>query len=354
MTADIASEKSAQTGLTWQEWGLYLARRMFQLIIVLLGLAAVTFVVTRFLGNPVYLLVGVQADEETIQRVTQRLGLDRPLWEQYLTYVWNLAQGNLGVSRFTSNTVAFDIRHRLPATVELATIALLLGIAWTIPLGLLSARHKNSFIDRFSQGLVEAGVAIPSFWLGLLLVYILFFQFNLFPAPLGRLGPTVKPPPDITGLYTLDSLLAGQWATFKDAFMHLALPAFTLAFTTCPPILQITRNAMVEILRSDYIRAAKTYGIADRTIYYRYALKNALLPVTTMIAMTYGFLLGGTVLVEVVFAWPGLGLYAVDAMNNSDYEPIVGVVLLSALVYVVVYLITDILHFAIDPRIRTR
>lgn len=338
----------------WQEWGLYLGRRFLQLVIVLLGLAAVTFVVTRFLGNPVYLLVGVQADQKTIETVTRRLGLDRPLWEQYLTYVSNLAQGDLGVSRFTSNPVTVDIGQRLPATLELSTAALLLGIAWTVPLGLLAARHKRGWLDRLAQGLVEAGVAIPSFWLGLLLVYLLFYQFNLFPAPLGRLGLTAQAPPPVTGLYTLDSLLAGDWTAFRAALSHLALPAITLAFTSCPPILQITRNAMVEVLRSDYIRAARSNGIPERIIFLRYALKNVLLPVTTMIAMTYGYLLGGTVLVEVVFAWPGLGLYAVDAMNNSDYEPIVGVVLVSAIVYVVIYLITDILHFMIDPRLRTQ
>ncbi|MBI1880110.1 MAG: ABC transporter permease [Chloroflexi bacterium] len=338
----------------WQDWGLYLGRRLLQLIIVLLGLAAVTFVVTRFLGNPVYLLVGVQADEKTIETVTRRLGLDRPLWEQYLAYVGNLARGDLGVSRFTSNPVTFDIGQRLPATLELSTAALLLGIAWTVPLGLLAARHRRGWLDRLAQGLVEAGVAIPSFWLGLLLVYLLFYQLSLFPAPLGRLGPPATAPPYVTGLYTLDSLLIGDWEAFRAALSHLALPAITLAFTSCPPILQITCNAMVEILRSDYIRAARSNGIPERTIFLRYALKNALLPVTTMIAMTYGYLLGGTVLVEVVFAWPGLGLYAVDAMNNSDYEPIIGVVLLSAVVYVVIYLITDILHFVIDPRLRTQ
>jgi peptide/nickel transport system permease protein len=338
----------------WQDWGLYLGRRLIQVLIVLLGLSAVTFFVTRFLGNPVYLLAGVQADEDTIRVITERLGLDRPIWEQYLRYLGNLLQGDLGVSRFTANTVAVDIKARLPATIELATMALILGIAWTVPLGLLSARHKGSSLDRFAQGLVEAGVAIPSFWLGLLLVYLLFFQLEWFPAPLGRLGPTSRPPPEVTGMYTVDSLLAGDLKTFGDSIHHLILPAITLAFTACPPILQMTRNSMVEILRSDYIRAAKSYGIAERTIYYRYALKNALLPVTTMIAMTYGFLLGGTVLVEVVFSWPGLGQYAVTAMNNSDYEPIVGVVLLAALIYVIVYLITDIFHLVVDPRVRTQ
>jgi peptide/nickel transport system permease protein len=184
----------------WHEWGIYLGRRLLQLIIVLLGLAAITFVVTRFLGNPVYLLAGVQADEKTIETITRRLGLDRPLWEQYLIYVANLAHGDMGVSRFTSNPVMVDIGRRLPATLELSTAALLLGIAWTVPLGLLAARHKRSWLDRLAQGLVEAGVAIPGFWLGLLLVYLLFYQLNLFPAPLGRLGPTATAPPYVTGL----------------------------------------------------------------------------------------------------------------------------------------------------------
>ncbi|NJN97423.1 MAG: ABC transporter permease [Anaerolineales bacterium] len=219
----------------WQEWGLYLGRRLLQLMIVLLGLAAITFVVTRFLGNPVYLLAGVQADEKTIETITRRLGLDRPLWEQYLIYVANLAHGDLGVSRFTSNPVMVDIGRRLPATLELSTAALLLGIAWTVPLGLLAARHKRSWLDRLAQGLVEAGVAIPSFWLGLLLVYLLFYQLNLFPAPLGRLGPTATAPPYVTGLYTVDSLLMGNWEAFRAALSHLALPAITLAFTSCPP-----------------------------------------------------------------------------------------------------------------------
>jgi peptide/nickel transport system permease protein len=258
----------------------------------------------------------------------------------------------LGKSNFTAHTVAFDIKQRLPATLELSTCALIIGIAWTVPLGLLSAKYQNSWLDRLSKGLVEAGVAIPSFWLGLLLVYLLFFHLDWFPAPLGRLGSAVQPPQQITGLLTVDSLLDGNWDSFKSAIMHLTLPAVTLAFTSCPPILQITRNAMIEIASSDYIRVAKSYGIKDAKVYYQYALKNALIPISTIIAMTYGFLLGGTVLVEVVFSWPGLGMYAVEAMNHSDYQPIVGVVLLSALVYVVVYLVTDILHHAVDPRVK--
>ena len=337
---------------TLQEWLMYLLRRLLQVIFVLLGLAAITFSVTQFLGNPVYLLVGVQADEETVRVMTERLGLDRPLWEQYTSYVWNLLHGDLGKSNFTAHTVAFDIRHRLPATLELSTCALIIGMAWTIPLGLLSAKYKNSWLDRFSKGLVEAGVAIPSFWLGLLLVYLFFFHLDWFPAPLGRLGSAVQPPEQITGLLTVDSLLEGNWESFRSSIMHLALPAVTLAFTSCPPILQITRNAMTEIATSDYIRVAKSYGISDLKAYYQYALKNALIPISTIIAMTYGFLLGGTVLVEVVFSWPGLGMYAVEAMNHSDYQPIVGVVLLSALVYVLVYLATDIFHHAVDPRVR--
>lgn len=335
-----------------KEWSTFIGRRLLYLLVVLLGVSSITFAVTHFLGNPVYLLVGVQTNQEIIDNMMNQLGLDRPLWQQYLAYVGNVARGNLGVSRHTFNPVAFDIQHRLPATVELATAALILGVLWTVPLGILSARRKGSSLDRFCQTLVEIGVAVPSFWLGLLLIYLLFVQFPLVPAPLGRLDANIKPPPGVTGLYTVDSLLAGDMVAFRSAVGHLLLPAFVLAFTSAPRILQITRNTMIDILGGDYIRAARSYGLRDHTV-TRYALKNALPPILTMIAMTYGWTLGGTVLIETVFAWPGLGLYAVDAMNHSDYEPIVGVVLLSAVVYVVIYLITDIFHFAIDPRLRT-
>lgn len=334
-------------------WARFIGKRLLGLIIVLIGVSSITFVVTHLLGNPVYLLVGAQADQEMIDNMMRQMGLHRPIWQQYLSYLGNVATGDLGISRRTFNPVTADIARRLPATFELSTVALLLGVAWSVPMGLLSARYKGSWLDRASQYVAQAGVSIPNFWLGLILIYLLFFKFQLVPTPLGRIDTTMQPPPTRTGLYIIDSIWAGQWETLRSALAHLALPAITLAFTASPPILRLTRETAVKVLDSDYIRAARSYGYSEFSLHFRLALKSILLPVTTMIAMTYGYLLGGTVLVEVVFAWPGLGLYAVDAMNHSDYEPIVGVVLLSATIYAAVYFFTDILHYAVDPRTRS-
>jgi ABC-type dipeptide/oligopeptide/nickel transport system permease component len=336
----------------WREWARFIGQRLAGLLIVLLGVSSITFVVTHLLGNPVYLLVGVQADQEIIDNMMQQMGLDRPVWQQYLSYLENVATGDLGISRRTFNPVAADIGRRLPATFELSTAALILGVLWAVPVGLLGATYKGGWLDRFGQFVAQAGVSIPNFWLGLILIYILFFKLHLVSAPLGRIDTTMQPPPTRTGLFVVDSLLAREWMTLRSAVEHLILPALTLAFTASPPIQRLTRDTAIKVFSSDYIRAARSYGFSEFAIQFRLALKNILLPVTTMIAMTYGYLLGGTVLVEVVFAWPGLGLYAVDAMNHSDYEPIVGVVLLSATIYAGVYFLTDILHYTVDPRTR--
>jgi ABC-type dipeptide/oligopeptide/nickel transport system permease component len=336
----------------WRDWLRFVGRRLVFLIIVLLGVSSITFTVTHLLGNPVYLMVGMRADQEMIDNMMHQMGLDRPIWEQYLSYLANVASGDLGVSRHTFNPVAEDIMRRLPATFELSTAALIIGVLWSVPMGLLGAMRQGGWADRVGRFVAQSGVAIPNFWLGLILIYLLFFKFQLVPAPLGRLDISMQPPPTKTGFYIVDSVLAGDWEKLRSVLGNLLMPAVTLAFTSSPPIFRLTRDTVVKILSSDYIRAARSYGFSEFSINFRFALKNALLPVTTMIAMTYGYLMGGTVLVETVFAWPGLGLYAVDAMNHSDYEPIVGVVLLSAAIYVVVYFLTDILHFAIDPRLR--
>jgi peptide/nickel transport system permease protein len=206
--------------------------------------------------------------------------------------------------------------------------------------------------DRISQALVEFGVAIPSFWLGLLLVFFLYYTLRIAPAPIGQLDIQVDAPPHITGLIVIDSVLSGDIAALTSALGHLLLPAVTLSFTSCPPILQLTRNTMIQVLRSDFIRAARALGIPPRTIYWRYALQNTLLPVTTMSAMTFGYLLGGTVLVETVFSWPGIGLYAVQSMQRADYDPILGVVLLASTIYILVYFAADLAALFIDPRVR--
>jgi peptide/nickel transport system permease protein len=333
---------------------IYLVRRVTAILLVLLGVATITFAVTRLLGNPVYLLVGQQVDKEIVENMIHQMGLDRPLPEQYVRYLGAVVRGDLGVSRVTQRPVLVEIRLRLPATLELVAAAMLLVVAGGISLGVISGARPGGAIDRFSQFITRLGISIPDFWIGLILVYVFFYRLNWAPAPLGRLAPDIQPPPSVTGLLVVDSLLAGHWMALRSALGHLVLPALTLALVSSPSTIQITRATLIQILSSDYIRTARAYGMPWRTIYFRYALKNIVVPVITMLAMTFGFLMSSTVLVETVFTWPGLGLYAVNSMHQLDYEPILGVVFLSALFYALAYLAADLVSFAIDPRIRAQ
>jgi len=337
-----------------QPWAVYLLARVGSIALVLLGICTITFIITRLLGNPVYLLVGQQTSPEIVSNMTHRMGLDRPLYEQYFRYLWSLGHGDLGVSRYTFRPVLEDIALRLPATLELVLCAMGFILVAGVPLGILAAARRGGWADRLVQALAQLGASVPNFWLGLLLIFCFFYLIPLFPAPLGRLDDPAQAPPVVTGLLLLDSLLAHNRAAFWSALQHLMLPSITLAAGAIPATLQITRNSLLEVLASDFTRTALAYGINKRIVYFRYALKNILVPVTTVLAMTLGFLISGTILVETVFSWPGIGLYAVDAMNHFDYEPIIAVVLISALFYALAYLLADILQFVIDPRIRAR
>lgn len=339
---------------TFQRTAWYLLKRLGAVLLVLFGISSVTFLVTRVLGNPVYLLVGHQQSPEIVHNMIQRMGLDRPLHEQYLGYLWSVLHGDLGVSRYTFRPVVDDIALRLPATLELVLFAMALIVLVGIPLGILSAVRRGSWWDHSVQAVAQLGASVPNFWFGLLLIYFLFFLLPAFPPPLGRLDDPGQAPPVLTGLLLVDSLWAGSFHNFISALGHLVLPGLTLAAGAVPATIKITRDSLIQILTGDYIRTPLAYGVDRRTVYFRYALKNALVPVTTVLAMTMGFLMSGTVLVETVFSWPGLGLYAVTAMNHFDYEPIIAVVLISAVFYAAAYLIADLLHFMIDPRLRVR
>jgi peptide/nickel transport system permease protein len=333
-------------------WGIFLGRRLGSAAVALIGVTILVFVVTHLLADPTYLLIGQRGSPAMINSLRHSLGYDQPLWVQYFRYLGTLLHGDLGTSRFTFQPVAGEIAQRFPATLELSLAAMIIGLAWTIPFGVLSAIRPGSLIDRISQSIVALGVAMPSFWLGLLFVYFFFYVLKIAPAPIGQLDIQYDNPPHVTGLIVVDALIAGQTAVFFNALGHLFLPALTLALTSCPPILQLTRNTMIQVLRSDFIRSARALGLPLRTIYWRYALQNTMLPVTTMSAMTFGYLLGGTVLVETVFSWPGIGLYAVQSMQRADYDPILGVVLLAATIYIVAYLAADLAALFIDPRVR--
>lgn len=332
---------------------LYIVRRILYLLPALLGVSIIMFITTRVLpGNPAYMIVGVHANEKTVEAVIGKMGLDRPMWEQYLNYMSNLMKGDLGTAWRTSNPVLEDLSSRFPATIELSTLSLIIAIIWAVSLGIWAGVRDQSFVSRFADVVSAAGVSIPEFWLGLILILVFFSNLNIVPPPLGRIALDVRSPDSITGLYTVDALLTGNWKAFQAALAQLVLPVTTLAFVIGAPIMRVTRTFMAEAMESDYVRAARAYGVPLRTIVFGHALRNVMLPVTTMIGTIYGYLLGGTVLVEIVFAWPGMGKYAVDAMLSSDYAPIMAVVLLSAAVYLTVYLTIDILHFAFDPRIR--
>ncbi len=330
---------------------VYIGRRLAYLVIALCLVSLVTFIITRVLpGNPAYLIVGAQADQSTVDAVIERLGLELPIYEQYFRYLGDLLSGDLGTSWRTSFPVTTDLAARWPATVELASVALVLAVGWSVSLGIVSSLRRKSFSDRLANLLSGLGVSIPEFWLALILLLIFFGNLDIAPAPLGRTLGDI--PPRVTGLLTIDAILDADWSAFRAAAAQLVLPAVTLAFVIGAPLLRVTRGFMRETMASAHIRSARALGIPQRSIVLRHALPNVLLPVSTMVAMMYGYLLGGTVLVEIVFAWPGIGKYAVDSINSSDFAPVLAVVLLSALSYLFVYLVIDVLHFVIDPRTR--
>jgi ABC-type dipeptide/oligopeptide/nickel transport system permease component len=334
---------------------IYIAKRLLLLIPLLLGVTFVVFLLTRVVieGNPVDRFVPPMASAEEREKIASAHGLDQPVTTQYLTYIENLLRGDLGISFNTNRPVIEDLVRLFPATFELTTYAMLLGLIIGIPLGVIAGVKRDSWIDHLSRALSVAGVAMPVFWLSLLAIYFLFFQWGLVPAPIGRIDPQVSPPPHVTGLYIVDSLIAREWGTLYGTARILFLPVVVLAFGAMAPIARMTRSGMVEALDSQYVMAARALGIPWRSIVLRYALKNALLPVITMTAVVYGFLLGGSVLVENIFAFPGLGRYAYNAISSSDYPAIQGFILYASTMYVLLFLITDIIYRILDPRIQT-
>jgi len=347
-----APSQQGSRGARVRVWSAFLARRLGLLVLVLWIVATLAFGVTRATGTPLYAAVGQQVTQEMIEARARLLGLDQPVSQQYADYLRALAQGDLGTSRRTFTPVADDIALRLPATAELVLASILLSLLWSIPLGIRAAVRPDGAASRVGEALAQFGVSVPGFWLGLLLIYFLYFLFPVFPAPLGRFGLGGSPPPTATGFAVLDFLIVGDGSGALNALRHLALPALTLSFTSAPPIFRITRTAVRAALASTYVEAARSYGIASREIMLRHVLRNAFPPVLNLTAMTFGYLIGGAVLVEVVFSWPGIGTYAVRAMDFADYDAVLGVVLVSAAIYVVIYFIVDLIQYAVDPRLR--
>jgi len=270
---------------------------------------------------------------------------------QYVHYVGNLLHGNLGTSIVSGQSVASELSRRFAATFELTTVALLFSVVVAVPLGILAALRRNSWLDGVSRVIGIAGISIPVFWSGLMLSLLLFYKWKVASPPFGRIDPQVGSPHHLTGLYLLDSLLTGNWAAFKAAFAAIWLPAFVLGFSVMAPIMRISRQGMIEALDAPPTVALRALG-AKRSSVLRHALKNTMLPMLTMIAIVYGYLLGGSVLVETIFSWPGMGLYVYNSIASSDYPAVQGFILYATTMYVAVFLLLDLLYLALDPRVK--
>jgi ABC-type dipeptide/oligopeptide/nickel transport system permease component len=330
----------------------YAARRLAFLPVQLFIVSVIVFFLVRLLpGDPSYLLAGPFATVERVNEVRTRLGLDQPLHVQYVSYIKSIAAGELGTSWITSRPVLSDIAQRLPATMELVLLSVLFSVVIGIPLGVLTAVRKRGVVDRIVFGYGLLAGALPDFWFALIVIFVFFYKLGWFPGPVGQLGLTVSVPQHITGMYVVDALLTADWAAFTSALMQLVLPVTTLTAIYMPLVMKNTRSTMEEMLSADFVTYARAAGL-PRLMQLRYALRNSLPSVVTIIAILFWFLLGGAVLVETVFAWGGLGQYAVQSVVNSDYAPLQAFVLLTAVFTSVVFLLADLAYFILDPRIR--
>lgn len=333
---------------------LFIVRRVLLAIPLIIGITIVAFLIANALPSDpvaVFLPQSAQHKPEIVEAFRKEWGLDKPLPEQYLTWLGNLLQGNMGTSIKTKRPVAEDIRQFMPATLELATVSMLFGLGLGVSFGVISAVWRGRWIDYVTRTFALIGVSFPVFVLALLGLTIFHAQLG-WVAGHGRLDVKLQAPPLVTGMFLIDSLLAGQADIFANAVSHLILPSIVLASYTTGLIARITRSSLLEVLGMDYMRTARSKGLNERTVILRHGLSNALIPVVTIIGLSYGSLLAGAVLTESIFAWPGIGRYAFLAATSQDFPAIMGVSMLIALIYVGVNFIVDILYFFLDPRIR--
>jgi ABC-type dipeptide/oligopeptide/nickel transport system permease component len=332
---------------------LLVLKRLLGALPNLFGIVLITFLLTRALpGDPAAFFAGPAGTQEAVEQVRQKLGLNRTLPEQFWIYLKDLARGDLGQALSTGLPVREEIVTRLPASLELVLASLLFAVTIAIPLGIAAARRPNSWIDHACRLVTTAGVSLPTFFTGLLLAYLFYFVLGWAPSPIGRLDPYLTAPPTVTGFYTLDSLIARDVKLFFASASQMILPVLTLGIFVLAPLARMTRASMLAVLSADFIRTARASGLSTPTVLVRYALRNALLPVVTTLGMVFSFLLGMSVIVEKVFAWPGVGSFALEALVASDYAPVQGFVLAMAVLYTALNLVIDLLYVVIDPRVR--
>jgi peptide/nickel transport system permease protein len=331
----------------------YILRRLVWAIPTVFGTLVVIFFLTQAIpGDSAIRRVGMFGNDAVIAEMRSAMGIDQPVHVQFWGYLQRLARGDLGHSYKTGNSVNEDLKQRLPASFELAILSMLVAFPVGVGLGVLAAANQGRFWDRLVRGFGIFGNGIAVFWLGLVLIYIFYFRLEAVPAPTGRLGILDSPPPTVTGFYTIDSLIVGDPELFRSALAHLALPVICLATVVAAPISRMTYSAVSETLQSNYVRAAVAQGLPRRKVLFKYTLKNAMIPIVTLAGQSMTFLIAGAILVEMVFAWPGIGRYAVDSMLIADLAPVQAFVIVTTILALLINLLVDISYFYFDPRIR--
>jgi len=333
--------------------GQYIARRLVALVPVLFGVSILVFSLIRLIpGDPVVVMLGERARAEDVARVRQEMGFDRPIYIQYIEWLRRVVTGDLGKSIIGRMPVTDELKQRLPATIEMVFFAMIIGVVIGVGIGILSAIKRNSLIDVGSMFAALLGVSMPIYWLALILIYALAVERHIFP-PSQRLDVQLSlAVPRHTGFMLIDTVLTGDLQLFLNAVWHLILPSFVLSTTIMPILARLTRASMLEVLRQDYVRTARAKGLHEWFVIMRHALKNSLLPVVTIVGLQLGGLLGGALLTETIFSWPGMGSWAYGAILSRDYPIVQAAVLVSATIYVFVNLLVDIMYAYLDPRIR--
>ncbi len=337
----------------------FIVRRLLLAGVVVFGVTLITFVLARVLPQNVAEVwagfQGFRTSEDTIRAVEEQYHLNEPLYIQYGYYLRDLVTLNWGTSPITTRPVADDIRTFLPNTIELSAAAMLLAVVVAVPLGIVSATHRNGIGDHLARLLALFGVAAPGFWVAMVLQLVFYYRLGWIEDPGGRLSNAVMrshPVQTVTGFLLVDTVLTGNWVAFRDALEHLILPAVTLALPLLALISRMVRSSMLEVLRQDYVRTARAKGLTERIVVGRHAFRNAIIPTVTVIALSFGWLLTGAVVTEVVFYWPGIGQYAVGAVMSFDFPAIIAFTAISATIFVLVNLVADLAYAYLDPRVR--
>ena len=333
--------------------GKYIARRLGLMVVAAVGVTLISFVISHAVpADPVVSNLGQIASQrpEIVKAFREKWGLDKPLYVQYLTFVRNLGRGELGISINTRRAVTKDLAQFMPATIELATTAILFALVLGLPLGIFAAIRRDGPVDHLARLVSLVGVLIPIFWLATVSLVLFYATLHWTVGP-GRLGPQVERPDYVTGFYIVDTLVAGDYEAFRSAAAHLVLPGLVLASSVMGIVTRVTRSSMLEVLSQDYTRTARAKGVHEARVVARHALRNALIPTVTVLGLAYGGLISGAVMTETIFAWPGLGRYAFQSVVTNDFPAIMGVTFVIGIMYVLVNLMVDLLYGWLDPQI---